>query len=598
MELELKNEPTAGAESRTQRAITIVRLVLAMLLTALGMPYAWARSFVGWQLVGQPEIYFAVIFLFAIAAIVGLTYRLGDAPAVKPRAGAIVVVMIGVWIAVNVAMFWAKLGTLVPRVYVLGAYLPGSLAIPWAAWMSFRPMNWQTRLIVSVPLVTMLAGFLLIFRAEGLSGDSSVNFAWRWAASKPTQPVESLPTPAVSESADAPLIEDPEHDSPQFLGPDRTGILPNSRLARDWSSQPPRELWRRSVGAGWSSFAIVGELAFTQEQRGERESVVCYRVKTGAEVWAHSDPVNFTSSLGGPGPRATPTVREGRVYAVGVTGILNCLDGRNGRRIWSVDILKDNHAENIAHGVCASPLVLEDVVLVCPTGSDGPSLVAYDRETGRRAWSGGTHGASYSSPLVAELCGTSQVLLFNSAGISGHELGSGKELWFFAWTNSATTNVAQPIVHAAGADRVFISTGYDTGCTLLQITASADESWHVEPLWSNNHLKTKFCSAVAIDGFVYGLDDGILACLNLTTGVRKWKAGRYGHGQVLLAGKLLLVQAESGDVILIDPSPMKLRELGRIPALTGKTWNNPALAGSYLLVRNDHEAACYELRCE
>jgi outer membrane protein assembly factor BamB len=321
--------------------------------------------------------------------------------------------------------------------------------------------------------------------------------------------------------------------------------------------------------------------------------VVCYRATSGDEVWAHADKVDFTSSLGGPGPRATPTVSDGRVFAVGATGILNCLDALTGRRIWSVDMLRDNAAQNISHGVCGSPLVLDDRVLVSPTGDGGPSLVAYDVSTGRRVWAAGTDRASYSSPMVAELCGVRQILLFNAAGLTGHDAADGRPLWHFAWTNGVATNCSQPVVHAGGPNRILVSTGYGTGCALVRVDRSADDTWSVEPLWSNNRLKTKFCTAVVLGDHAYGLDDGVLACRDLTTGAKGWKAGRYGHGQILLVGELLLVLSETGDIVLVRPDPSRLIELGRIHALDGKTWNNPALAGPYLIVRNAHEAACY-----
>jgi outer membrane protein assembly factor BamB len=221
--------------------------------------------------------------------------------------------------------------------------------------------------------------------------------------------------------------------------------------------------------------------------------------------------------------------------------------------------------------------------------------VAYDRDTGERVWGGGPHGASYASPIVAELDGERQFLWFNHAGLTGHDAGTGQPHWHFPWTNSVNVNVSQPIIHAGGRDQIFVSTGYDKGCALIRVDHSADGTWSAEPLWNNNRLKTKFCSAVVHEDHVYGLDDGILACVELSTGNRAWKGGRYGHGQILLAGDLLIVQAEQGDIVLVEPDPRELHELGRLKALNGKTWNNPALAGPYLLVRNDHEAACYEL---
>jgi outer membrane protein assembly factor BamB len=283
------------------------------------------------------------------------------------------------------------------------------------------------------------------------------------------------------------------------------------------------------------------------------------------------------------------------VYAIGATGILNCLDAADGHVVWSTNILEQESADNIAHGVCASPLVLDDRVFVCPTGSGGPSLAAYDRLTGNRIWVAGEYQASYSSPTVANLCGTLQILLYDSDGLSAYHSLTGKMLWHYRWTNNARTNVAQPIPLACIPDHVFISTGYDKGCTLVGIGQIETGNWSIQPRWQNNRMKTKFCTAVAYGEHVFGLDDGILACVDLETGERTWKAGRYGHGQILRAGGLLIVQAESGDIVLGKLDPKRWHELARIQALSGKTWNHPALAGPYLLVRNDRDAACFEL---
>src|SRR5262249_21662848 len=274
----------------------------------------------------------------------------------------------------------------------------------------------------------------------------------------------------------------------QYLGPTRSGVVPGVRLARDWEQSPPRLLWRKPVGAGWGAFAVVGDYAFTQEQRGEQECVVCYRVADGATMWVHADPVHsegpvrFDPSMGGHGPRTTPTVADGRVYAVGATGLLNCLDGATGRAVWSVNILEDNEAENLFHGVCGSPLLVDDRVVVSPTGSNGISLAAYDRATGRRVWRAGKHRTRYRSPLLAELGGVKQILLYNAEGVAGHDAATGELLWTFPWTNGEHTNCSQPIPHAGAPDQVFVSTGYGTGAALIRVERTESPPWTVHVL--------------------------------------------------------------------------------------------------------------------
>jgi outer membrane protein assembly factor BamB len=321
-------------------------------------------------------------------------------------------------------------------------------------------------------------------------------------------------------------------------------------------------------------------------------------------MWVHEDTARF-EGLGGLGPGATPTVTpNGRVYAIGNTGILNCLDGTTGRLTWTVNILTDVGAKKVAsHGTCASPLLNGAHIVVCPTGAGGPSLAAYSCGNGERLWAMGTEQASYSSPMMVLLEAQGQILLGNAAGLTAHDFGTGKVLWHFPWTNSEHINVAQPIVLPA-SNQVFFSTGYGKGSAVIQLRAARVEEgvlgevgpWTVETLWENSRaMKTKFTTPVLHGDYVYGLDDGILECIDPRTGKVKWKDGRYGHGQILLAGNRLIVQAENGTVVLVEPSPEKLIERGRIAALSSRTWNNPALAGRILLVRNDREAACYEL---
>ncbi|HJT34298.1 MAG TPA: PQQ-binding-like beta-propeller repeat protein [Pirellulales bacterium] len=364
------------------------------------------------------------------------------------------------------------------------------------------------------------------------------------------------------------------------------------RLARDWSARPPRLIWRVSIGQGWGGFAVADGLAFTQEQRGDLEAVVCYELATGRQRWIHTDAVCFRSPTAGDGPRATPAIGGADVYTLGATGILNCLDVRTGRRRWSVDVLADNRAGNLFHGLSGSPLVVGEAVLVSAGGAHGRSLAAYDRRTGSRLWSGGDDAAGYGSPLLCRVAGQRQIVILNRPGLTAHDPRTGKVLWSFPWSNVQETNCSQPV--PLGVDRVLVSTGYGKGSGLLAVRRTNDQ-WSAEAIWTSPGLKCKFCSAVVRAGFAYGLDDGVLACLDLVDGRRRWRAGRYGHGQLLLVDDLLLIQAESGEVVLVKATPDEHRELARFAALEGKTWNYPALAGTLLLVRNDHEAACYEL---
>jgi outer membrane protein assembly factor BamB len=570
----------------------VLRLLLAWAVTLAVLPYAWGRVLV-MGLMDGPEPEVIALLGAGLLAVVLLTIGLG-APRAHPRRRRLLAAGVLVsWVVLNTVLILLFCGDLIPRVATASLFVLSGLWVVWLAWLLYWPLPWAARLGALVLLAAAAPAFPLALRTEGLTGDSRVNFAWRWQATP-----EYTGPGGSHELSTAEAIQLPPagpDDYAQFLGPARLGVVPHARLGRDWAAHPPRLLWRRPVGAGWGAFAVVGDYAFTQEQRGPDECVVCYRTADGSEVWAHADPVRFDSSMGGPGPRATPTVAGNRVYTVGATGLLNCLDGGTGRGIWAVNIQEDNHADGpLLHGVSGSPLVVDGLVIVSPTGADGPLLAAYNLD-GKRVWQGGHTQAGYDSPLLAELDGVRQVLLGDTAGVAGHDLRTGKRLWGFAWTNTDGVNCSQPIPNAGGPGRVYFATGYGKGSVLVRVKRSAGGPWSAEAVWTSRAMRTKFTTAVLHRGHAYGLDDGVLACQDLGSGRRLWRDGRYGHGQVLLAGDLLLVQAEDGEVVLIEPAPGGLHELGRLDALTSKTWNNPALAGRLLLVRNDREAACYEL---
>jgi outer membrane protein assembly factor BamB len=341
------------------------------------------------------------------------------------------------------------------------------------------------------------------------------------------------------------------------------------------------------------------------EQRGEKELVTCYEVSTGRLKWWHAKTGRHDTILGGAGPRSTPTIDGGRVYALGATGILRCLDGTDGSEIWSDNLLARigvtpaEEMKAVAWGRSASPLVVDELVVVPlggPLGGPYASLVAFDKQTGELAWTGGDHQVAYASPSLAMIDGVRQILIVNQDYVSGHLPETGEVLWQYPWPgeSNANANVSQavPLLN----DHIWLSKGYSGGAMVLQLSRGEDEDWKIAKLWSNEKiLNTKLANVVVHDRYVYGLSDGILECADLWAGIRQWKGGRYGHGQILGVGDLLLVQAQSGYVTLAEATPTGHNELGTFAALEGKTWNNPCLYDHYLLVRNAEEAACYEL---
>ncbi len=449
------------------------------------------------------------------------------------------------------------------------------LGVLWL--LCFSRLRWRVKGITLVAVVVCVFLATNLFQFQGFSGDLAPIFEWRWRA----QPITLRPDAEV-----APDAQMPSMDFPQFLGQNRNGVVNGIKLNRGWETHPPKLVWRQPVGAGWSGFAIVGNSAITQEQEDEWEKVVCYELHTGEIQWSHRDEARYNAPPAGLGPRATPTISGNRVYTVGSTGILNCLDFETGKRLWTTNIFEENGAKAPPWGVSISPLVLDERVIVSAGGA-----VAYHRETGDIAWTGYRTQSGYSSPLLTTLAGTEQVVIFNQGLITAHEPLSGTLLWKQPWP--VVECVAQPVPLLD--DRLLVSTAYGIGSKLFQIARNPSGQFNVSLIWETIYLKAKFTNVIYHEGYLYGLDDGILACLNPTDGTRQWKRGRYGHGQVLLVADVLLVLTESGEVVLVEPNPESHKELARFTALTGRTWNTPALAGSYLLVRNDREAACYQL---
>jgi len=471
-----------------------------------------------------------------------------------------------------------------------------ALFLVWVVFLS----GWKGRARWSVLAVAIAVILFCRFalRISGVTGDLMPIVEWRWTERRADVPVRSnTETDSASEisrrslPSQAAAAEDARApgEYPQFLGPNRDGTLPGPRLARDWQQTPPRELWRRTVGSAWSGFAVQGNRAVTQEQHGPEERVVCYDVLTGTPLWSHSDRSRYATTIAGEGPRATPTIWSNRVYSIGGAGALNCLDLASGKVLWHTNTLAAHGAKLPEWGVASSPLVTDRAVFVT-VGGRNSSMVAHDKGTGAVLWTSGNDDVHWSSPIRVAFDGVPQILIF-SENVSSYDEGSGKLLWHYPWRNPYP-HVSVPLV--LSSNRVLVSQGYGTGAELLQVSHDGGR-WQAQRIWKSIRMKSKFGTLIHRDGFVYGLDDGALACIDASTGELKWKGDRYGHGQMILVGDLLLLMAESGDVVLLEPNPAEPRELARHKVFSAKTWNPPALAGDLLLVRNDREAACLRL---
>jgi outer membrane protein assembly factor BamB len=386
----------------------------------------------------------------------------------------------------------------------------------------------------------------------------------------------------------APVVETPQAQQvsapwPGFYGPRRDGVYRDGPILTAWPAKGLPRIWKRPVGLGYGSMAIAQGLVFTLEQRRDEEAAVAYDLKTGREVWSNRWKAFFQESMGGDGPRSTPAWDEGRVYFLGAEGEFRCVDATSGKTIWNKNLLTESSAPNLQWGMASSPLVVENLVIM----ESGKGVTAYDKRTGAKVWNALDDAPSYTAPMLATLGGQQQIIAVLAKRAVGLTL-QGKLLWEFPWVTEYDTNSALPIV--TDATHLLLTAGYGHGSALLEVTANG-----VKELWTSKALKSKFNNAVLYQGTVYGMDDGILAAMDVATGQRRWKGGRYGFGQLLLAGDHLVILSETGEIALVKASPEKHQEIARFEAIEGKTWNVPAMAEGNLLVRNGAEMACYRI---
>jgi outer membrane protein assembly factor BamB len=397
---------------------------------------------------------------------------------------------------------------------------------------------------------------------------------------EPVLPVEDVAPPSVS------------RDWVRFRGPGMDGRYEAAEISTEWPADGLPLLWKQPVGGGYASFVVASGRVFTIEQRRDQEVAAAYDLTTGQELWTHGWTAEFRETLGGDGPRATPTLDEDRVYALGASGDLKVLEAASGELHWERNILEDAGADNLQWGMSASPLIVDERVIMLPGGQNGGSVVAYDKRTGASLWKSLDDVQAYTSPMLVTLAGERQILVVGANRAMGLSVVDGSLLWDYPWVTNQGINVAQPLV--LGETRVFLSAGYGHGAAVVEVTQ--DESgFSARPVWSNTRMKNKFASSVLHQGYIYGLDEAILACVDASTGELSWKGGRYGYGQLLLAAGHLIVLTERGELALVRATPEKHEELAMFPAIEGKTWNHPAIADGVLLVRNAHEMAAFRI---
>jgi outer membrane protein assembly factor BamB len=604
-----------------------VAIVVLMGLVRFGLPMVWPDG-LEYCIVGELVGTLAIVVWWAFFSRAPLVERWGA-----------VVLMIAAMAATKRILLDPSIatGAMGMLFFIYAIPVLGVAFVVWAVGTS--RLSDRVRRVTMVGTVLLASGGWALLRTGGITANVVSDFAWRWAptaedrllaranekpaaatvappagnqptaitpaqvAAKPpggvlTSAPASMPssTTMALEPASAAAVSGAASginqgaEWPGFRGPHRDGVVPGVRIETNWQASPPVQMWRQPVGPGWSSFAVSGNLIYTQEQRGSDEVVACYKLSTGEPVWRHSDAARFWESNAGAGPRATPTLSNGRVYTFGATGIVNVLDAHSGAVVWSHNAGVDTATKIPEWGFSSSPLVLEDLVIVGVSGK----LAAYDLSTGKPRWLATTGGGSYSSPHLMTIGGVEQILLMNGAGVTSVAPADGKVLWNHAWRGFT---IVQPALTEDGG--VLISTGGDGGGagTRRLAVAKGPGGWKVDEVWTSTGLKPYFNDFVVHNGHAFGFDGSILSCIDLKDGTRKWKGGRYGNGQLILLPEqdLLVVLSEEGELALVAAAPDQFKELARFKAIEGKTWNHPVLAGGVLLVRNGEEMAAFRV---
>ena len=523
--------------------------------------------------------------------------------------------------------------------YIFAIPVMSLALVAWA--VAARGLAAGPRRITMAAAILMACGFFALLRTDGITSNNTLgsDFRWRWTptaealllaqsaneaepvvpppsevearkavpalvvpVAEPTTSAAAPPAgkaavtgpavtgPAMSEGSVSPRRDASRVEWPGFRGPDRDSVIHGARINTDWSASPPTQLWRRAVGPGWSSFAVSGDYIFTQEQRGDDEIVACYRLSTGEPVWRHRDPARFWESNGGAGPRATPTIHDGRIYSHGATGVVNALDAMTGKVVWSHNTSTDTGRKVSDWGFSSSPLIINDVVIVAAAGT----MAGYDVTTGRLRWTGPKYGGSYSSPHRVTIDGVVQALLLGGPGAISVDPATGATLWVHEWIPGP---IVQPALLPDGDIIIngLAATG-GQGTRRIHVTRTAG-GWSVEERWTSIGLKPYFNDFVVHKGHAYGFDGNILSSISMEDGKRNWKGGRFGNGQLLLLADqdLLLVLSEDGELALVSATTDKFTEVARFPALNAKTWNHPVLVGDLLLVRNGEEMVAFKL---
>lgn len=449
---------------------------------------------------------------------------------------------------------------------------------------------------VQLAIALSAIGWLTIAtaRLDGFDGAYMPEMSFRWSPSAEDRLMQELAneTPVAADSLGDWTATTAGWSG--FRGPNRDSRVVEELPKLNWETQPPKEIWRRPVGPAWSSMAVIADRVFTQEQRGEQEAITCYDAKTGDLIWSHEEASRFEEVVSGAGPRATPTVSGDRVFAAGARGIVVALSAKDGSLLWRRDFMEEYGVSAPMWGFSASPLVVDGLVIAFAGASGDNGLIALDADSGENVWSVPTPNSNYGSAQLVTLGGEKQIVFVEPGFVRGLTIQTGEELWRSDVIEPRDFPMVQPQQISDSA--LIVTTG--DGKRSVRIDITKDNSWKATKVWDSRYLKPSYNDFIFYKGALYGFDKQIFACINAEDGKRHWKNGRYGFGQAILleaAGQIVVV-AESGELILLDANTKGLKEVGRVDAMSSKTWNHPAVDSGVLFVRNAEEMVAYRLR--
>jgi outer membrane protein assembly factor BamB len=379
---------------------------------------------------------------------------------------------------------------------------------------------------------------------------------------------------------------------PQWRGPNRDGWSRENGLLTKWPESGPKKLWQAPASVGYSNLAVAAGKAITVLQDAQDEAVVCWNAATGQEHWRYKYPGQYLD-MQGSGPRSTPAIDGDRVYTVGAKGMLSCVMVSNGELIWKHDLVQEFNGQTPRWGISFSPLVEGDLVFTNPGGPNGTSVIAFNKITGDMAWKNLDDLPAYSSPIAATIAWKRQILFFTQTGLVSVTPEDGSLLWRFPWLTQFDANIATPIVMG---NYVFISSGYNRGCAVLEIKKDSNGAFQAKSVYEHNRMRNHFATCVYYQDYLYGFDDATLVCMNFRTGSIAWTKKDFKKGSLLIADGKLIILGESGTLALAEATPADYRQISSFQFSRGKCWTCPVLAEGRLYVRDEEKIVCYELR--